>query len=477
MKGTEMRINDFFMLSKLTVGFVLLGVAQGCSTACADCGDDGGGGAGDSWPAGWDPTGKVVKCQLAEEPTPTTGDENDPSDGFTCVARDSLAKGYNEACSEHALDPLYLQSICATTFGGVPSDYRANPIGGWFGELDDYPTSATDNQGFCDVNHSFSEANEDPVGTDMVPLSSGELNPCSRVSYCDTLAAIIATFPIEEIPPDPWCNVSPGGNSEEPGPWQCVGSSTDACGHVNMTQLICPIVKPGDKEYCVIASSELEASGKCSAVCDKADASYESTYDTDYTDPVDCGVFDGNTMVWVSDVVDECFNVDYEITSAAAPFHFTAELTLASGANASSSEVGNLGFIDYDVVNCVGFDCDITINGLELSYAVYSGTYYDEEENPYSFSVDGVSVHLAEPVTGVVISQLTSPATVSFPAEHFELNLGTGDVEMDSVSLGALGPLTLPVTDVTGFYSSGVLYLFISYETVDATMLISLTTF
>lgn len=435
------------------------------------------GGGGNPWPSGWNKTGKIIKCQLAEETPPTTGDPDDPEAGFTCVAEGSLTSSYNGSCSEKALDPLYLQAICATTFGGVPSDYLEFPVGGWFAELDDYPTSSHDEQDFCDVNHSFTETNEDPVATDMVPLSSGQLNPCSRESYCDTLAAIIATFPSEGIPPDPWCNVSPEGDPEAPGPWLCVGSSTDACGYVNMTQPVCPIVEPGGKEYCVIADSESTASDKCSGICNKAHLAYQSDYGASYDPDLDCGVFDGNTMQWVSDVEAECFNVDYEITQASEPFHFTASLALDSGASASSSGLRNLGFIDYDVANCVGYNCDITISGLELSHAVYSGTFYDEMEDPYPYSVDGVSLHAVGPVTGVVTAPFTSPPTVTFPTEHFKLHLATGDVEVDSVSLGAIGPLTLPVTEVVGYYSGGILYLYITYETIDATMAITLTTF
>lgn len=457
---------------------LVTGISHGCSTACDDCGT--GGGGQPPWPTGWDRNGQVVRCNLAEEPDPTTG--GGPTEGVTCISNQSIWFMYDSDCNNHGLRDTYIKAICAKTFGGVPSDY-SRPQGGWIGELDDYPTSEHEGQEDCDVMHSFSETEEIPVATDATLLSTGEYDRCSRESYCATLAKIIDEFPGDGILPDPWCNVSPGGESETPGPWRCVGSSSGACGRAILESCapndcpICPVVQPGDKDYCVIASSETEASEDCEQVCLKDHTALDYTLGVLYTQDLECEVFDDNVMVWVSDVVDECYNVDYEITTAAEPFVFTADLLIDGGANASSSEDANIGFIDYRVENCVGLVCDIVIDGLELAYMEYGGTLYDDEENPYSYSVEGVSIHLVEPVRGTVTSFVTSPPVVEFPAEIFELRLSTGNVMLDTVSLGAVGPVQLPVNQVTGTYGGGVLALQITYETVDATMLLTLTTF
>jgi len=155
---------------------------------------------------------------------------------------------------------------------------------------------------------------------------------------------------------------------------------------------------------------------------------------------------------------------------------FEADLTLDNGGQASSDSIANLGVIEYSIENCVGTTCDITIEDLELSYALYSGTFYDDEETPFPYSVDGVRLHLVKPVEGVMTTIGTSPTILGFKSEQFTMHLTTGAVELDNVSLGAVGPLTLPITQVIGTYSSGALTLFITYETVDATMFITFTT-
>ncbi|MBL9107341.1 MAG: hypothetical protein JNL82_41005 [Myxococcales bacterium] len=312
----------------------------------------------------------------------------------------------------------------------------------------------------------------------MVPLTTGQLDRCDRDSYCETLAEIIETFESEDIPPDPWCNVSPTGEENEPGPWRCVGSASvgtnGACGFVYIDDPICPRTEPGEKDYCVIATDEEDASGKCETVCVKSHTLYLEFYDSDYTTYLDCDVYDLNEMVWVSDVLDECANPDQKTTTASEPFHFEADLALDNGGQASSDSIVNLGFIEYTVDNCVGLNCDIVIDDLELSYAVYSGTFYDDNETPYSYNVEGVRLHLVRPVEGIIRTS-TSPELVSF-SSSFSMHLTTGDVELDNVSLGAVGPLTLPITQVFGNYDSGALTLFITYETVDATMFITFTT-
>lgn len=474
---------EHITISVGTVSLLALGGAavQGCSTACTDCT---GGPPQPSWPSGWEQNGEVVVCRLAGEPDPTTG--AGPSEGVTCISRQSIRREHDHDCKNHRLRNTYIKAICAKTFGGVPSDYSPGQ-GDWGGLLDSYPTSGINDQGRCDVLHSFSETDEVPVATDAVLLSTGEYDRCSRDSYCETLAAIIDEFPGDGIEPNPWCNVSPGGDSQEPGPWRCVGSSTygpdGACGKAILPAYApndgpaCPVVEPGGREYCVIASSETEASEKCRDVCAKADTAFEANLGISYTEDLECTVFDSNAMLWVENVISECYNADYEINNASQPFSFTVELEIDGGARASSYDDANLGFIDYRVDNCVGLNCDITVEGLELSYMEYRGTFSDDQHNPHPFSVDGVSIHLVEPVRGTVRSRPSGPPEVEFPSQFFELALLTGDVTIDAVSLGPVGPITIPVTQVTGTYSGGSLALEIVYETVDATMALTLTTF
>jgi hypothetical protein len=50
-------------------------------------------------------------------------------------------------------------------------------------------------------------------------------------------------------------------------------------------------------------------------------------------------------------------------------------------------------------------------------------------------------------------------------------------VVLDGTALGAVGPLEMAVDQVTGTYDGGVLTLDIAYDTLDATMLLTLTTF
>ena len=182
-------------------------------------------------------------------------------------------------------------------------------------------------------------------------------------------------------------------------------------------------------------------------------------------------------MVWVSDVFDECYNVRYEIDpDAVTAFSFSADLVIEGGANASVGDADNLGLIDYRVENCVGEACEIVIQGLELSYMVYAGTYYDDMNDPFPFSIDGISIGLSVPVRGTITPSLSGPPVVAFPSEMFGVSVYTGDVQVDSVSLGAVGPITTVTDQVTGTYSGGVLTLDIAYESVDATLLLTLTT-
>lgn len=71
-------IADLSLMSALLLG--VLG-GQGCSTVAND--DSGGdGGSPNNWPSPYDKNGFVIRCQLAEEPVPTTGEEG-PSEGYT----------------------------------------------------------------------------------------------------------------------------------------------------------------------------------------------------------------------------------------------------------------------------------------------------------------------------------------------------------------------------------------------------------
>ncbi|WP_434420198.1 hypothetical protein [Nannocystis pusilla] len=158
------------------------------------------------------------------------------------------------------------------------------------------------------------------------------------------------------------------------------------------------------------------------------------------------------------------------------PFHFSGDLLLDSGAHASVGS-DNLGFIDYSVENCVGQACDITINNFGLHYAEYTGTFYDAADDPYPFSVDGIWTSLAEPVRGTITPSVFSSPVVSFPFGVFWVRLSTGAVALDGTPISSFGSVSLPIDQVAGTYSGGVLTLYIGYETVDATMSLTLTTF
>lgn len=462
---------------------VSVGASQGCSSVGA--GDGGEGGPEEVWPPGWESNGLVVKCELAAEPGPTTGDP--APDLVTCVAKESIEYQFDPNCNNNKLRDTYLRVICAQTFGGAPDDYLSKGGHDWYSSLDDYPNETFEDYGSCDVNYPFGPVDEIPASSDAILLSTGQYNRCSRDSYCATLNKIIEVYPLEGLEPDPWCNVSPGGDSEAPGPWRCMESSDGACGYAYLEAnlpdptTICPIVEPDGKEYCVIAVSENDASNKCQDVCGVADLAYLEDYGNvvyPNAGQLNCTVFGSATMLWASDVVAQCHNIDYEIDGGnVVPFSFGADLLIDGGANASVSDDESLGFMAYRVENCVGLVCDIVIEGLELSYLMHTGTYYSDERAPFPFSVDGVSIALLEPVRGTITSSSSGPAVVAFPSEIFVMRLYTGDVELDGVSLGAVGPLDMAIDQVTGSYSGGVLALDIAYDTLDATMLLTLTTF
>ncbi|MCY1004303.1 hypothetical protein OV079_01720 [Nannocystis pusilla] len=244
-----------------------------------------------------------------------------------------------------------------------------------------------------------------------------------------------------------------------------------------------PLYEARRAQYCVIAATEAAASDKCTKVCLDAHDIYLEDYGNNYRPEgyLDCGVFDGNTMEWVSDVEEECYNSYYELHSEdvekiVEPFHFSGDLLLDSGAHASVGS-DNLGFIDYSVENCVGQACDITINNFGLHYAEYTGTFYDAADDPYPFSVDGIWISLAEPVRGTITPSVSSSPVVSFPFGVFWVRLSTGAVALDGTPISSFGSVSLPIDQVAGTYSGGVLTLYIGYETVDATMSLTLTTF
>jgi hypothetical protein len=474
------------------MALILMGVgaSQGCSTVGLGEGDGGGDESGGEPPEGWEKNGFVVQCELDAEATPTTG-ETEP-ELITCVAQQSIEFLSTFSCGKsYGLRDTYLRAICAKTFGGAPSDYLSKKGSGWYRYLDDYPTGEFEHYHVCDVNYSFALSDEIPAATDATLLATGEYDRCSRESYCETLNEIISQWPTDGIEPDPWCNISPSGDSEAPGPWRCVGSSDDACGYAYLEAnlpdptTICPIVEPGEKDYCVIAVSEVDASNKCQDICDTEDGNYTDKYGNvvyPAAGHLTCDVFGvANTMLWASDPEAQCHNADNDLNMMnVAPFSFSADLSIDGGANASLSDDENIGLIAYRIENCVGLVCDIVIDGLELSYMMYASTYYDAERNPFPFSVDGVSIALLEPVRGTITSStsaLNPPPVVAFPSQVFEMRLYTGDVVLDGTALGAVGPLEMAVDQVTGTYDGGVLTLDIAYDTLDATMLLTLTTF
>ena len=254
--------------------------------------------------------------------------------------------------------------------------------------------------------------------------------------------AILNAYPNAGIEIDPWCNLNPGGDMDFPAPWRCVGSADDACGNLYLTNENypgpteeCPITEPGGKDYCVIAMTETEASSKCEDVCTAVHLALDQKWDSlvyPDNDHLDCTVFAPNTMIWVSNAHDECHNFSYEIDRlTVTPFSSEADLLIDGGANASYSSDENLGFIDYRIENCVGTTCAITIEGLELSYAKYSGTYYDSNNDPSPYSVDGVWVGLSEPLIGTVTSStsaLNPPPIVAFPSQDFSVSVAVGDI-------------------------------------------------
>ena len=111
-----------------------------------------------------------------------------------------------------------------------------------------------------------------------------------------------------------------------------------------------------------------------------------------------------------------------------------------------------------------------------LSFAAYLGTFLDVNQDPFQYSVNGVSLRLLEPVRGS-LTALGALYLVSFPSDAFEMSLSTGDVVLDSVSLGEINDLSLKIDQVSGVYSGGALILNIGYETIDSSISITLTTF
>ena len=478
-------------ISLTLVGLATSLTSFGCSTLCEEdpqCASNISATGNPPLPQGFEGDGFVVDCPLASV-SETTGA---PESMVTCISKDSIGTEYGPGCHRNfGIRDLYRRAICAKTFGGVPSDYMQRPPGDGLTDLDDYPTSEFEGVGLCDTTQSFDEFDEIPEATDAILLATGVYDRCSRESYCETLLEIIDEFPNDGIELDPWCNVSPSGDSQSPAPWICVGSSVygsnGACGYAYLEKnlpdetIICPIVEPGGKNYCVIAEGEGAASDKCEAVCGMAHTAYLDNYGSivyPAAGELDCGVFDTNTMLWASDPVSQCHNDMNEIEVAnAEPFKFGANLLIDGGAHASFSDDETVGFIVYRVENCVGLACDIVIESVEVSYLWYEGTYYDSGNDPFPYSVDGVWIALLEPVSGTITPSLTSPPVVDFQEQVFDMRLYTGDLTLDSTPLGAIGPLSIPVWEVAGFYDSGILTLDIVYETEDATMGLTLTTF
>ncbi|PCC68148.1 hypothetical protein SAMN02745121_08843 [Nannocystis exedens] len=449
-----------------------------------------------SLPPDWDISdldGRFVECRPAGGTGAATGANEPPM--VTCVPTDSIGGSYQPAdpdCFTYGLKTEYLQAICARTFGGDPQDYEANEVQDAYTLVDDYPTFEFDSMELCNVARPFEDFDEVPAATNMLPLNTGHYDQCSRESYCTTLAELIDVYPSLGLEPDPWCNLGPSGDPQADRPWRCVGSTGSACGFVYEDWPYseeetdrCPYTKPGGRNYCVIAANESAASDLCTKVCLEAHDLYLEEYGTNYRPEgyLDCSVFDGLTMEWVSDVEEECHNRYYDLRiedpeKNVEPFHFSGDLLFDSGAHASVGS-DNLGFIDYSVENCVGHACDITIKNFGLHYAEYAGTFYDAVDAPYPFSVDGIWISLVEPVRGrIAPSSPSSPPVVSFPSEVFWVRLSAGAVALDGTPISTFGSATLPIDEVTGTYNGGVLTLYIGYEAVDATtMNLTLTTF
>lgn len=480
----------FFVIAAATLG--------GCSTAANP--------GGDSWPEGWNRTGYFVKCTLAYEPIPTTGDPNDPNEGVVCVHEQSLAET-NAQCggAGETVQPLpsdvYLLAICAKTFGGVPSDYvrpNVDPFD-WRQMVDNYPEWGDESTNRCDVNIDVWFSNEDPVATNIEPLIATNppdppyvpYNSCSLDSYCQMLEDVMAEFPGEGDLSDPFrCNLGPNGDVNEPRPWRCVGSSstnsmTGACGVLWGNHPVCPkvwhddpLVSTDGQDLCVLADSEADASSACEDLC----GAYHDLYLTFYeaweyppSDYIDCSVFGPNTMTWVADPAAECDNRAQIDPLSVSMISYSGGLAIDGGTNAVSNSNGAVGLLDYRFENCAGSTCDVVIENIALSALTHTGNYFDVNGLPFPYSIHGIKVEMLEPLRGVrTINPASGASTLSF-SSGFDAWVIAGDVEVNSISLGPVDPFVASVSNVSGTYTGGVLTLEVVYETVDSTIELTLT--
>lgn len=372
---------------------------------------------------------------------------------------------------------LYMQAICAKTFGGDPSSYEIPK--NWTTLISDYPNSLYDPRRYCDVDVDFSLLSESPAVTTQVLFPPGAYDRCDRESYCSIRAAIIDTWPGYITDPDLFrCNVAPTGDDEQPGPWVCVKSSTDACGSKGTPpDPLCPgNAIPGGKDFCVLASDGEEAASLCEDVCEWSNVVFAYIHGTNYDNAVNCTVFDPEAMIWASDPDEQCSNSRPLSPGDLVPSEFSTSLLIDGGAYAVS-DTSDGALIDFIVDNCQGNICDITINSLFLPFTDHSGTYFDAQRNATPYTVAGVSMSLHHPVKGVVTKNTSSPWTVAFPEANFEVTWSVNDIILDNISLGPTGRITTNIDQITGTYNAaGALTLDISYDTSDATILFSLAT-
>lgn len=425
-----------------------------------------------------------MRIRNRSHPTEGGGDQQ-----VTCVDRSAFGivdLENQDECIFQPMSDLYFQAVCAATFGGTPSDYREQDD--WKFDVSEYPTSSYDPTAYCDVSADYESIDEIPSvePQNLIPFNLTPYDRCSPTSYCETLGEIITAFPgaAEE---DPFhCNLNPSGDANKPGPWVCIGSATDACGEAAIPESFaypdpirwCPVIGDAHTPYCVLSTSAM-ASADCESLCvfDSAKNDYILGA-TDYPPAThfDCDVFDAPAiMIWASDIASECRNQQPIVPSLTlSPFSFSASLTTDGGHSASLGPNGTFGLIDFAVDNCSGGYCDILVSDIFTPSLEYNGTIYDALSTPDPYVLAGVSLTLMSPVQGIVTQNVSAPWAVEFPSGSFEVLLSADSISVDGTGF-PFSPAMMNITDVTGTYSSGVLSLDIGYETIDATMLVTLT--
>lgn len=244
---------------------------------------------------------------------------------------------------------------------------------------------------------------------------------------------------------------------------------------------------PDTNQPCVWAEDVSSATAQCESLCETFKTDFQEELDA-YNDknssdlevvgdPIDCTLDDNPSgdepevlaYPYVCAPPQQALVAWGGVTTLKS-VDVTVGLVTSGGGSTGNNDI--VGYIGYDVSNCSGGTCDVTIDALEMKKTDVAGTLWGFAGPIATYEIDGLDVHLLQPVHGTLNQ---SSGTITFPTDPFVGMLTIDEFAVDSTPLG-YWENTLYLSQATGLLSSGVLQLTLTMNLSGGVVTIALET-